>query len=268
MSDYLAGLAFLSLVIIGMTFIQLKDDRYKRLQKENINLNTIILNLRADLHDHKKEIDRLERNSTILLKYKRRSEALEEELKSIKTAQDYFSLKRLEQLENFIEASRTESNFIFLTTFNPTRLLGIEKKLNQLLKKAEYEILIVSPWIKRQTWDGLKGILNKFIRSGGTLKVFMRGCESDFSTGIGDDLRREISDLGGETVLVKQLHAKLYIVDRKEAIITSANLTKGGMEDNYEAGIWLNDPLILGDICSFVEDLYRERLTQNQLNNN
>jgi len=57
--------------------------------------------------------------------------------------------------------------------------------------------------------------------------------------------------------MVAQLHAKIYMVDRKEAIVTSANLTKGGTEANYEGGIWVNDPAVLHEICEFVEDIYQ-----------
>ena len=85
----------------------------------------------------------------------------------------------------------------------------------------------------------------------------MRGSESDYSLGLSDDIHADVGRLGGEVVLVKQLHAKIYLVDRKEAIIASANLTKSGMEGNYEAGIWLNDPTALKEICAFIDDLYQ-----------
>jgi phosphatidylserine/phosphatidylglycerophosphate/cardiolipin synthase-like enzyme len=41
--------------------------------------------------------------------------------------------------------------------------------------------------------------------------------------------------------------------------VTSANLSKGGIDDNYEAGIWLNDPNVLKDICAYIDDLRRCR---------
>ncbi len=84
----------------------------------------------------------------------------------------------------------------------------------------------------------------------------MRGSESDYSLGLSDNLQEEISDLGGEIIQVALLHAKIYMVDRKEAIVTSANLTKGGTESNYEGGIWLKDPAMLKEICKFVDDIY------------
>jgi phosphatidylserine/phosphatidylglycerophosphate/cardiolipin synthase-like enzyme len=84
----------------------------------------------------------------------------------------------------------------------------------------------------------------------------MRGSESDYSLGLSDNLWEEISELGGETILVALLHAKIYMADRKEAIVTSANLTKGGTEANYEGGIWVKDPVVLKEICRFVDDIY------------
>ena len=81
----------------------------------------------------------------------------------------------------------------------------------------------------------------------------MRGTEYDYSMGFSDDLREQISLLGGELVHVAGLHAKIYMVDRREAIVASANLTKGGTEANLESGIWLNDPAVLEDISSFVD---------------
>lgn len=38
------------------------------------------------------------------------------------------------------------------------------------------------------------------------------------------------------------LHAKTYIFDSERAIITSANLTLGGLQNNYECGVLLHDP--------------------------
>jgi phosphatidylserine/phosphatidylglycerophosphate/cardiolipin synthase-like enzyme len=37
------------------------------------------------------------------------------------------------------------------------------------------------------------------------------------------------------------LHAKIYIFDSERAIITSANLTLGGLQNNYECGVLLHD---------------------------
>jgi phosphatidylserine/phosphatidylglycerophosphate/cardiolipin synthase-like enzyme len=86
--------------------------------------------------------------------------------------------------------------------------------------------------------------------------VFIRDEESNISSRLGDDIREEVEVMGGEIILIKQLHAKLYLVDRKEVIVTSANLTRGGFEGNIEAGIWSNNPCLLSEICKFVDNLY------------
>lgn len=45
------------------------------------------------------------------------------------------------------------------------------------------------------------------------------------------------------------LHAKIYLFDDKNAIITSANLTKGGLYSNYEYGLFTDDTEIVSKIA-------------------
>jgi phosphatidylserine/phosphatidylglycerophosphate/cardiolipin synthase-like enzyme len=192
-----------------------------------------------------------------LLKWKERAWELEEELKKVKHTQDYASAQRLQFLEDSIARSQKNPDILFLDTTPSRGKRTFEDRLCRMLEDAEFEIIIVSPWIKRQTWNRVKGPMRKFSRRGGKLSVFMRGSESDYSLGRSDNLQKEISDLGGETILVDLLHAKIYMADRREAIITSANLTKGGTQSNYECGIWVNDPIVLKDICKFIDDIRR-----------
>lgn len=49
------------------------------------------------------------------------------------------------------------------------------------------------------------------------------------------------------------LHAKVYAADRREAIITSANLTRGGLLTNYEYGVHLSDPYLVEQIVDDLE---------------
>jgi len=57
-----------------------------------------------------------------------------------------------------------------------------------MLEKAKFEIEIVSPWIKRQTWGSIKVSIERFIRMGGSLRVFISDEESCFSRGLSDDI--------------------------------------------------------------------------------
>jgi len=47
---------------------------------------------------------------------------------------------------------------------------------------------------------------------------------------------------------VPGLHAKIYIIDNHHAIITSGNLTAGGLIRNYEYGLEIDDPNIITNI--------------------
>jgi len=53
--------------------------------------------------------------------------------------------------------------------------------------------------------------------------------------------RVKISSLG-------RLHAKVYLIDDKIGIITSANLTSGGLINNFEYGVLIDDKSVISDI--------------------
>lgn len=250
-------LIFLALAIFSVSIIQLQEGRSRKLQEDCRLLEKKLLLWQDRLRKKEGNIDQLQRSFAQLLKWKERAKELEEELKRVKHTQDYASAQRLQFLEDFIARPQKDPDILFLDTTPSRGKHAFEDRLCRMLEDAKFEIVIVSPWIKRQTWNRVKGPLRKFSRRGGKLSVFMRGSESDYSLGRSDNLQEEISDLGGETILVDLLHAKIYMVDQNEAIITSANLTKGGMESNYEGGIWVNDPIVLRDICEFIDAIRR-----------
>jgi hypothetical protein len=257
MEGYLVWLIFLALAIFSVSIIQLQESRSMRLQEDCRQLQKNLLLWQDKLRKKESRIDQLQRGFAQLLKWKERAFELEEELKCVKQTQDYACALRLQFLEDSIAKSQKNPYVLFLATFPSLGRHAFEDELHRMLEDAKFEIVIVSPWIKWQTWNRMKGPLRKFSRRGGTLKVFMRGSESDYSLGLSDNLQEEISDLGGETILVALLHAKIYMADRKEAIVASANLTKGGTEGNYECGIWIKDPVVLKEICKFVDDIYQ-----------
>ncbi len=256
MEGYLIWLAYLALAIMALSAIQLQVGRYRRLQMNCRQMQIDVERLEGELRMREKSIDHLQHDQNQLLKWKNRASELEGELRATKQTKDYASAQRLQYLEDYLASERKDPAALFVGTFPPRSLQSFEDCLRKMLEGAEFEVVIVSPWIKRQVWDRMKGPLRSFSRKGGRLKVFMRDSESDYSIGMSDDIRSEVLAFGGEVVPVRQLHAKIYLVDEKKAIVTSSNLTRGGMEENYEAGIWLNDPAVLKEICAFVDELY------------
>jgi PLD-like domain len=53
---------------------------------------------------------------------------------------------------------------------------------------------------------------------------------------------------------IPTLHAKVYVADTMRAIISSANLTDGGMYRNLEYGVEVDDPVTVQEIRKDVED--------------
>jgi len=241
MEGYWIWLIFLTLAIFSVCIIQPQRGRSKRLQEDGRQLQKNLQLCQDKLRKKESSIDQLQRGFAQLLKWKERAFELEEELKRVKQTRDYASAQRLQFLEGSLAKSQKNPSILFLSTSPPPGRHAFEDELRRMLVDAKFEIVIVSPWIKRQTWNRIKGPLRKFSRGGGKLRVFMRGSKSDYSLGL---------------IQVALLHAKIYMVDRKEAIVTSANLTKGGTESNYEGGIWLKDPAMLKEICKFVDDIY------------
>jgi PLD-like domain len=54
---------------------------------------------------------------------------------------------------------------------------------------------------------------------------------------------------------VKDLHSKVYIFDDSKAIVTSANFTNGGLINNYECGILIDDRETIVELCNYFESL-------------
>ena len=59
-----------------------------------------------------------------------------------------------------------------------------------------------------------------------------------------------------ELRIVENLHAKLYLFDDKSAIITSANLTHHGLNQNIEYGILVDETELFADIRAEVDRLW------------
>lgn len=53
----------------------------------------------------------------------------------------------------------------------------------------------------------------------------------------------------------KKLHAKFYLFNRQKVVITSANLTSGGLENNIEIGVLLSRSVISGEVIRDAESL-------------
>lgn len=107
-----------------------------------------------------------------------------------------------------------------------------------LCAEANRNILLCSPYVKESITKDI--IANK-----------KRDSEIELITAIlMGSFRRRSSDLSAISHLLESgcriyncngVHAKFYIFDNEKCIITSANLTEGGLGKNHEAGVITND---------------------------
>jgi hypothetical protein len=56
----------------------------------------------------------------------------------------------------------------------------------------------------------------------------------------------------------KDLHAKIFIADRNQAIVTSSNLTNAGLSENAEVGLLIDEPKAVQAVLSTFKKWYRK----------
>lgn len=123
---------------------------------------------------------------------------------------------------------------------------------SQLVATATKDILILSPYITRRPLEMLLAIL-KHRRMDHVIRMRLVTNLSPNS------LATEALDIGALLRLFEalpkmslthlpRLHAKVYVADHACAVVTSANLTDGGLSSNYEFGLCLNDPLVVARV--------------------
>ena len=66
---------------------------------------------------------------------------------------------------------------------------------------------------------------------------------------------RRIINGNGSVKNYPKLHSKIYLFDNKKVIITSGNMTKGGMERNFEYGIYTEEHEIINKVLNDFESL-------------
>jgi len=189
---------------------------------------------------------------------RREKRELEKELTRFEGTSEYKLGKRVEDLERYIALflKGKKQDTVFAATFESVGMDSIEDSLHAMIGRAEMEIILVTPWIKEGIWKRIRGSVLDFVKDGGDLRVFIKGIDEDFSSGRSDwSVVNEISQYGGVVKFVPKLHAKVYVVDKREALISSANLSRSGLDFGYEAGMWTCNPVIVKDVRGFVERL-------------
>jgi HKD family nuclease len=128
----------------------------------------------------------------------------------------------------------------------------------KLVKSSRKSIKITSPFIKE------KIVLNLFDSKKPAVKVSLITSFKlmNFYTGASDlNALEVILKKNGVVSNYQKLHSKIYIFDDTTAIISSGNLTVGGLIHNYEYGVLIEDKNSLNEISNDFGDLLKDEAT-------
>ena len=122
-----------------------------------------------------------------------------------------------------------------------------KNELLELVSKSKKSIKITSPFIKENICNELLGAKKKdtsldLITSFKLMNIY--------SGSLDISALENILNSNGVVRNFPKLHSKIYLFDDKEVIITSGNLTNGGLMSNYEYGVYSNDNTLVSQVVS------------------
>lgn len=118
-----------------------------------------------------------------------------------------------------------------------------------IISETEDELFISSPYINT---DGVK-ILSDSVQTKSGIEVSLITNLTTQNIVNGATEPKALLELYKQFEQVKisslgRLHAKVYLIDNRICIITSANLTRGGLVNNFEYGVLIKDKTIISTI--------------------
>jgi hypothetical protein len=129
--------------------------------------------------------------------------------------------------------------------------------LESLVENAESKLFICSPWIATHGVERIKSYLSsKDLKSGFREIEFwcrLADCNTDSAALL--SFANQCNEKGISTVFKDSaaLHAKIYLADQRQVLLTSANLSFQGFEQNLELGLLTDDSLVIRQTLEILE---------------
>ena len=123
-----------------------------------------------------------------------------------------------------------------------------ESWLRESLKDCRSRLLVASPYVNEAFSQVLRGIPPS-IKTTLVTKTDLR----DFAMGSCNlETLYTLARQGVRVMSLHALHAKVYVLDRRRALITSANATWSGMRRNLECGVAIDQQAAVGRVARLV----------------
>ena len=133
-------------------------------------------------------------------------------------------------------------------------------RLGALVRNARSELLISSPYVSQRGVELLLSHLSPFQKQTVRLTMLTNLSPGNVCQGSTDPTALKALETNSVSISLyhlPRLHAKAYIADDTAAIVTSANLTAGGLFVNYEYGCEITQQVTVGlirqDINAYAE---------------
>lgn len=129
------------------------------------------------------------------------------------------------------------------------------EEIREMIESSLQSIFIISPFMGKTTCKELaRCISENKIRC----KIITRFYREDFIQNVSSlEGLKELIISGAEVYALVGLHTKLYIIDSFYSIITSANYTYGGMYNNFELGVKIDNEIEINNACiDYFNDLW------------
>lgn len=130
-------------------------------------------------------------------------------------------------------------------------------QLERLVRGTETELLIVCPFIKLREARFISAALGAARADVRVLTELRMDSVVNGSLDVGALLMLGRCSPKSRVMTLPGLHAKVFVADRKRAIVTSGNLTRSGLDHNYEYGAVVSGKKMVGRVRKDVERFAR-----------
>lgn len=142
-------------------------------------------------------------------------------------------------------------------------------QFTDLIRSAKHELILCAPYISTIGADCICSATQGTSREIKCLLLTDLSSKNIASGSSNPEAVRTITQTlpNSEIFHLPRLHAKVYIADRSRSVITSGNLTAGGLIFNFECGIYIQDASRSAALGTQIQDYSRlgARIHQEQL---
>ena len=124
-----------------------------------------------------------------------------------------------------------------------------DRWLKTALDHCSSSLAVSSPSVGRYLCDAVSQLRPKV-----AVTLLTRTLLVDFASNASDlDAVRALAERSGGIFSLSSLHAKVYVVDKKCALITSANATFSGMYRNRECGVEITNRAVINTLRGLIQ---------------